>query len=943
MSSSASPPEDASECPEEQSSQSSLFDEADSVPTLAPQQFDYPEYDAAWNTYLDWDLPDAAYQDYSMTVLPNGRPDGYDHEFTCEQIATQKSQWPATIDAPKSAPSTRPALGNTSVQASCSTTQPTPNLNFENLNYFTEATPLGDEFFQVGFSGNSYDLDSFEDTGAVETDAHFWPQTSSTSVQSLKEPSEDEPPKVQPIGFTSAKHAASVVRVVPSYAPKSVSSTEVNEKRKLAHSIIEKNYRSRISTGMAELRECVPIALDTEDALLNQSSRKISVLADAVQYVKTLQLRNRSLTDTMDNLRRRNDLLQKIALSKIGPKNPASQETINTLAQEELQASAEPFSDLKARKRIKKSPLAVLDVNEAPRASHSRRPTNKLERLRKQYGSVTKLAMGTLAAIAVLEGMAENDSNGKMLFAIPTQIINKGWQVAASGFRSISFGHDSPAIITLLKVFLMLTILLQVLPPLFRMKTEVNQYDLKSSSTALLTARLASSPNEGRRDAWLTSIQSVSVPSRHLCMELGALGYKLCKVVLRRLLGWQTYAHLTGTSADDEKARIKAWDIAIDAQLAGGDRDICWNRLLFTFLASTTLPDTPARLMLKALHVQVINAFVHGKGYLRWIDNDRFAHAVSEFYWDKARIMQNNPRPKSANVVDVTPDPLPPCCAALLAQPSRQVFNVAIAMRAYCLALNETHDRIDIICDEGIDTVVDDIEVRSPIQALAAWWSSLCLRRALFETLNATSTAHNTESVIYKDISLALTSAPRGSVAETRALTSRAVFCASERQKSIEAALEILPIAISQRKSDTSPHEHPILSMVRPTIESVCTTSVRISLRAAILLERASHGPVDRATVALLVSLGVALDEDDVSLLGFAAAYQCLRECVDNPVLLKAMPGEIRGLAARLRGLIGSSWSNWSEGHGVPDTTIKRCIEVCSSISKERPELRASG
>lgn len=934
MSFSSPSPEGASESLDEQSSQSSVFDETASLSTLTPQQLDYPEYAAAWNTYLDWDLPDLAYQDFSVAELPNGQPDWYAPGVANNgQMATQKSQWPTTtnVRTESNLSSMRPGLGNASVQSSYSTTQPTPNTNFGR---FTDPTSLGDDFFPEDFSSYSNDLDPFADMGAVETNTRFWPQTLHIDVQNPTETFTYEPPEVQPLSPISRKKAASVTKLVPCPPPVPVSSTEINKKRKLAHSIIEKNYRSRISTGMAELRECVPIAPDTEDALLNQSSGKISVLTDAVHYVKSLELENRSLSDKMDNLQRRNELLQKIALSKIGPNTPASKEIVHALAQEDLQTSNKPFSDLKARKRIKKSPLASLDVNQAPQASHNRRPTNRLEQRRKQYGSVTKLAMGTLAAIAVIEGMAENDSDGKMLFALPTEVINKGWQVAASAIRTISFGHDNPFFVTLLKVLLMLTILLRVFAPLFRMQTIVNDTDQKSNFTVFLTPRQPSSPHEGRRNAWLTSIQSVSVPSRHLYTEWGALSFKLGKVVLRKLLGWQMYAQLTGAGVEDEKARIKAWDIAIDAQLAGGDPDISWNRLLFTFLASITLPDTPARLMLKALHVQVINAFAHRKEYLHWMGNDRFAHSVSEHYWDKARIMQNNARPLSAHVVDVRSDPLPPCYAALLALPSRHVFSVAIIMRAYSLALNENLDGMNIISDEGIDTVVDDVEIRSPIQALAAWWSSLCLRRALIEALDNPSTSHSTESAIYRDISLALTSAPRGSVAETRAITSRAIFCSSDRKKSVEAALKILPIATPREKSETLPHKHFVLSMVRPTIESVCTTSVRISLRAAILLERASHGLVDRGTVDILVSLGVALDEDDVSLLGFAAAYQCLRECVENPAVMKAMPSEIRGLAARLRGLIGSTWSNWSEGHGVPEQTIKRCVEVCSSVGK---------
>ncbi len=61
-----------------------------------------------------------------------------------------------------------------------------------------------------------------------------------------------------------------------------------------------------------------------------------------------------------------------------------------------------------------------------------------------------------------------------------------------------------------------------------------------------------------------------------------------------------------GRTEEDELARTKAWDIAVDAQLAGGDPEISRSRLVLSIFASGTLPQTPTRLMLKALHCRVV-------------------------------------------------------------------------------------------------------------------------------------------------------------------------------------------------------------------------------------------------------------------------------------------------------------------------------------------------
>jgi hypothetical protein len=65
----------------------------------------------------------------------------------------------------------------------------------------------------------------------------------------------------------------------------------------------------------------------------------------------------------------------------------------------------------------------------------------------------------------------------------------------------------------------------------------------------------------------------------------------MMKLSLRNAIGSHGYALLTGITEQEELARVKAWVIALDAQLAGGDVEVSKSRLTLTLLASGTLPD----------------------------------------------------------------------------------------------------------------------------------------------------------------------------------------------------------------------------------------------------------------------------------------------------------------------------------------------------------------
>lgn len=117
---------------------------------------------------------------------------------------------------------------------------------------------------------------------------------------------------------------------------------------------------------------------------------------------------------------------------------------------------------------------------------------------------------------------------------------------------------------------------------------------------------------------------------------------KNCRYVTRQVPGWQSYSCLTGRSEEDEIARIRAWEIAIDAQLAGGDTEISRSRLVLTLWAGGTLPPTPARLMLKALHLRI--TFWQASRF-SWMTHliDRAGRYLACSQWISAQAIINNP------------------------------------------------------------------------------------------------------------------------------------------------------------------------------------------------------------------------------------------------------------------------------------------------------------
>ena len=331
-----------------------------------------------------------------------------------------------------------------------------------------------------------------------------------------------------------------------------------------------------------------------------------------------------------------------------------------------------------------------------------------------------------------------------------------------------------------------------------------------------------------------------------------------------------------------------------------------------------TIEDTPLRLMRKSLHVQMIFWHFSSTRLGRQMGIASVARGLVDHFWQKARTLQNS----MENAVPCTNDTaellaVPGHRWSLMNQASQAIFADSIVIRIAHVARNESWECSHVTADEGMDAVFNDIAIRSPLDALAALFSSLVLRNALLATLESGSKGYSvreTEQALH----LALATAPPGSRAGMRARAAQAVFFETDRIASITAALEEMP---KQHDSDIA-----TFHFTEASVASICTTNVRIALRSAALIMGASGkdalpSGVNQGTLFFMVGIiERMLRAFDVTILGFATAYRCAKVC--HAYLQPSnIPGpELRSLTRRLQ-LIAAS--EWSSKYGVDRALIK--------------------
>jgi hypothetical protein len=712
-----------------------------------------------------------------------------------------------------------------------------------------------------------------------------------------------------------------------------------------SHTIIEKRYRTNLNDKIAALRDSVPslrvdevnsvdIGASTPAAKLH----KATILSKATEYIQQLEKRNRALEKENAHLRCRYRSSRLESNDRTEPRDGDLPSYKERASFPSLSATPPCPTDSARRESSPEGLIPVpenmkrlrLQVPQEHYAGHLRSTTEQDGTLSQEVHAsgqpatnhgklVGKLMLGSLAGLFIMEGFTVSegdgrDPDGRGLWALPLPHYSAAfhsqwasrWSIPGSTFLSMT------SVLRAVAIFFILA--LAVFLYLFSAKPTPSR---KSAVVTLAAAPSLASPIEARQQAWLTSIQTVWVPRHRMLPELIALHLEASKYLLRKVIGWSGYAWLTGKTEDDETARIKAWDIAIDAQLTGGDSEVSKSRLVLTILASGTLPNTPARLMLKALHIWVLLWEASKSGWSVWYFLHKAASQLARRQWllaQKVSKMQQLRRPNSSCVGEDLPNHL----AELLKLDSDELFTDRIVQRAYNMTWDRpTHEDVDDE-DLGVDMVVEDCAIRSPLDALAAWASSYTLRQTIHAWYNENcwlSESHKSQ------IQLALDIAPPTSSAYVRALAAKTVFVETDRGLNITKLLrEITPSKLGHTDDGMKPqHKSTFIdsSIPEPIRNDVNAIRQCASAIDSLTGQTCTHREIYKAVDTLAT---IYVNADALSLLGLAASHQLLRVLADQ-----AINQETASRLDYIRTLL-KTWINDPERRKIPLDAQERAM-----------------
>ncbi|KAJ5455207.1 hypothetical protein N7475_010328 [Penicillium sp. IBT 31633x] len=690
--------------------------------------------------------------------------------------------------------------------------------------------------------------------------------------------------------------------------------------KKRAHNVIEKRYRANLNDKIAELRDSVPSLRqiknpnggsndeDDEAEAANAAGKlnKASILSKATEYIKHLEIRNQRLEDENTALKNRLRQADKAAdqavtssASVSSPSNYASTDsgsgTSPSVFSQTEDAPSEgspssqnppegllPVSDAWKRMRAETARQGAFAESyiKYPSSSSPHQPQYARENTSIRRSRMpNKYMLGALAGLMVLEGMGSDDSEteSKGLFALPLRLLGRfqtsqmaHWQFYLkqfwSSWQARAFSHF------LILATLVVASAFVVFLYLFNARPIVRQGPSKTATEGP-PAPLTSS--DFRRQAWLTSMQRVGVPRHRFFHEWYVVTSRCFEYVLRCLMGWKIYSWATGITEEDERGRVKTWDIAIDAQLTGGDAEISKSRLVLTIFAAGTLPCTPTRMIIKALHVRILMWNVGEAGSWSFHVSNDIARALARFQWGVAREV-NNALPEGH------PDQLPPHLAALVKLDCDDVMIDNIIQRAVNLTWNRPTQEGTGDDEVLLDVVDEDPTIQCSQDALAAWWSSHLLQTALLDYFEASGkgpVSKASRDAFKEKIRLSLDVAPQLSAAYTRALVMKAVFFEQNRIENVGAVLAALP---KEKRKGSHSHSSNFLDSSLPvSVRDEISIAVRCAMIAAIVTAR-STGDASSLPESFTIQKAITwfnelpIDPVEFSLLGFSSVYHLL-------------------------------------------------------------------
>ncbi|KAH6894365.1 hypothetical protein B0T10DRAFT_527189 [Thelonectria olida] len=736
--------------------------------------------------------------------------------------------------------------------------------------------------------------------------------------------------------------------------------------KKTAHNMIEKRYRTNLNDKIAALRDSVPSlrimskSARGEDTTEDREElhgltpahklNKATVLSKATEYIRHLEKRNNRLLDENGAMQARIAAFEKLFMA--GAMNGAitplqqpptpiqyaqdAQQFVGSPMSASPDGSAPPAGMIQVpddMKRIISAQMAAGQPYPVPQQPYrGGNPALIRQQQIQQQHQVQqnrwnnagpyfgKLMVGSLAGLMILEAIREDEvSNekpeGRGLFAMPLGLLR--------GVAScLDINYMGYHVHTSLRVLLLLGAVLWVfVPSIF---APAQPKPKKPQVGVLQAAPSLASPIHVRQQAWLTAIQTVWVPRHNFFLEAAALMLKTLKLSVRNAIGVHGYQMLTGLTEEQETARVKAWSIALDSQLAGGDVEINKSRLVLTLLASGTLPDSPIRLMTKALHIRVL-LWDLSQNRLHLGAINAIASKLARSMWNEARQLNRLLIQMSNGSTDVHEDELPEYLTMLVEQESDDVLNDDVIQRAHNLAFNSDTDYNVTNPMDGMDAVVDDTAIGSPMDAVAAWWSTQRLHRILVGSMGKGEDVLRTRA---EDIELVIKVTPIGSIAQARAIVARAVLVGKSRGANIAAALQ----AMGTDKADA------LLGTSTAIIDSsvqVSTPDLRLALRCAMAIAHLqrieSTAGIPHKGLRLIDSIMTRGSAADMSFLGCTAAVELMEQLFIHRNAAETFQTSLERLAGSLR-----LWMGGPPGEkcGVASETREKVVERCLVITK---------
>jgi hypothetical protein len=222
-----------------------------------------------------------------------------------------------------------------------------------------------------------------------------------------------------------------------------------------------------------------------------------------------------------------------------------------------------------------------------------------------------------------------------------------------------------------------------------------------------------------------------------------------------------------------------------------------------------------------------------------------------------------------------------------------------------------------------MDCVVGDTAIGSPMDAVAAWFSTQVLHEALTATLD-----QDEEGPSARDarMELAVQAAPVGSVAQARAIVARAAL--SDQHRGSNIALAIQTVGVEKMSTSSLPTTGSIVD-ANP---SATSPDVRLALRCATAiahLRRCETRDSDLHELSIIETIDIP--KDDMSLLGFTAVMEMVEKTLENKPAAETYASTLERLVGRLRLWIGGAAG---DALGLNPTVRHKVVDRCLSITK---------